>query len=60
MLVDGGHVTFVSGATANGIVGLDLAVRDPKRHLDRAEKLGLRTGASAVHIGGIEMQVRAG
>ncbi len=60
MMLDRGHVTFVRGATANGIVGLVLAVRDPKRHLDRAEKLGLRTGASAVHIGGVEMQVCAG
>jgi len=57
MMVDRGHVSFVSGATAAGIVGLDLAVRHPKSHLDRAEKLGLRTGASTVRIGGVEMRV---
>jgi hypothetical protein len=58
MMVDRGHVKFVRGTTAGGIIGLDLAVHHPKSHLDRAEKLGIRTGTSAVRIGGTEMRVR--
>lgn len=55
--LDRGYVSFVGGATATGIVALDLAVRDPKRHLDRGQALSLRTGASSLRIGGMEMRV---
>lgn len=59
--VDGATIAFVPSADprASGIVGLDLAVKDPKAHLQRARTAGLRVDGDAVTIGGVAMHLHA-
>jgi len=42
-----------------GIVGIDIAVRDPEQILSRAKTLGVPTRASAILNGGVEFCLRA-
>jgi hypothetical protein len=59
--LDGGRIAFVPSGDprASGIVGLDLAVKDPKETLQRARQSDQRIEGDAIVIGGVALHLDA-
>jgi len=59
--LDGSAISFVPGGEprASGIVGLDVAVKDPKAHLQRARQADHRVEGDAVVIGGVALHLHS-
>lgn len=60
--LDKGVLRFVKPVDADGtgVVGVDVAVRDPAQNLARARARGLKVAGNAVHIGGVSLSLVAG
>ena len=59
--LDGSTIGFVPSGDprASGIVGLDVAVKDPRAHLQRARQSDTRIEGDAVLIGGVALHLHA-
>lgn len=59
---DGAEVNFVEPVDADGtgIVGLEIAARDPAAIMARASSLGIAIADGAIRIGGVPFTLRAG
>lgn len=61
MVIDRGEIRFVPSADTrtSGVIGLIVAVADPRAHIERAKKSGVPVKGDAVSIGGVEIQLQA-
>jgi len=59
---DGAEINFVEPVDTDGtgIIGVEIAVRNPAAIMARASSLGLVVADSAIRIGGVSFMLRAG